>query len=324
VGLLFGFVVLLSSSLLLGLTLNLSFRALRAVRLGSGSKGEPAAGRDLRPVFPALGSASALFLLLSVRPVLAAVLASLPAFLGFGVVSAAAIAFLRGRRSPLRGGIAASGLFAGVLALFVFSLFRFLTAAMSPLSGETLAALVEVEPIRLARPLHFEKGPASISVQAGSPAVRLTLSPVESGDVRESLQFELPGEKWGVGGEVLEVRHWLLFFGSRAFFRLTHVDAKFRDNEVPHYGRNLPGYDPAEVTARLEEKIPLLERTVRDLTGARVESTRYEDVVYRAIDDGRHFALYARDRGGFVPRAISEEEYRRRVGSGPARPTVVP
>ncbi|MBI1848715.1 MAG: hypothetical protein HYR85_00070 [Planctomycetes bacterium] len=318
--LLLGFSVLFMSSLLFGLTIVLFIGAIRAMR--SSAQGG-AAGRDLRPLFPALFAATGLFLLLSLPPVLSAVRASLPAFIAFGVVSAAAIAFWRKRRGVARSGVVASCLFAGAVVLFVFALFRFLTAAMSPLDGETLAALVAVEPTKLEHDVTVEKGPATLTIHAGSPAVRLTLTPMDD-EQTGSLRFELPGEKWGVGGEVLEVKNWLLFFGTRAFFRLTHVDAKFTDNEIPHYGKNLPGYDPKETMARLEAKVPFLERTVRDLCGAHVESTRYEDVVYRRVDEGRFYALVARDQGGFVPRPISEEEYRRQLGPRAGEPQVVP
>jgi hypothetical protein len=321
VSLLLGFSVLFLASLLLGLTIVLVFSAFGAMRRGvPGST----AGRDLRPLFPALFAATGLFLLLSLPPVLAAVRASLPAFVAFGVTSAAAIAWFRRRGGVVRGGVVASSLFGGAVVLFVFALFRFLTAAMSPLDGETLAALVEVEPTALDHDLTVDKGPATLTIRAGAKAVRVTLTPMDEDEQAGSLRFELPGEKWGVGGEVLEVKNWLLFFGNRAFFRLTHVDAKFLDNEIPHYGKNLPDFDPAETTARLEAKVPFLERTVRDLCGAHVESTRFEDVVYRRVDEGRYYAIVARDQGGFVPRPITEEDYRSRLGSRAAPPRVVP
>ncbi len=314
-GLVFAFLLLFVSTLILGITVDLAVRALSSLRAGE---------RELRPILRALLAASALFLLLSVPQVLGVVSASLPAFLLFGAVAALSIAFYRRRRGPIRGGVVATALLGGSAMLFVFSIFQFLTTALSPLNGETLAAYVEVEPMRLEHDVRTEKGPAMLTIRAGSDAIRLIVTPEEKGEIAMPLKFELPGQRWGIGGEVLVVRNWLFLFGTRAFFRLTHVDAKFDDNEIPHYGRNLPGYDPSDTRARLEEKVPILERTVRELCGAHVESTRYEDVVYRRAAEGRFYAIYARNQGGFVPRPLTEEEYRARVGSAAEKAQVVP
>jgi hypothetical protein len=206
--------------------------------------------------------------------------------------------------------------------LLVVSAYGFVTGDFAPLPREELAALVEVQPSTLRAPLHrsyplgaFVPGatdsrePIEVTFPVKTPSVQLTIHTMDRGRRRDTTRCELPGNLWGIGGQVIEVENWLFLFGRRAFYRLTTVDAKFEDNRLPHVGENLPGYDPGSLPRRLDDLVPVLDRHVKDMCAVEQTLTDYDFITYTPSQRGRHFGVYARRSGGFAPRSLTPEEF---------------
>lgn len=235
-------------------------------------------------------------------------------------LGAGAVLFAVALRGVLPGGgvarkggallFAASG---GALVLVSASV-AWLTASHTAFSGETLAALVEVTPTRFEAPFTHRTERAEVTYRAGTEAVDVAVATVDGdrGDFRG--RFLLPGDSWGLGGRILEMDRYFLFLGKKTFFRVTDVQARFRGRPTePHYGEPLGPEPPEADAAKIAASLPFGAGTLGSLFGAESRPfDEYDAVVYPAAR-GRHFAVYAKSSGGFVPRALGEEEFREKA-----------
>ncbi len=199
----------------------------------------------------------------------------------------------------------------GGAVVVVTSSMAFLTDSYSRWNGETLAALVDVEPARFEAPFTHRTNEAEVSYRAGTEAVDVAVATIEDGRGVFRGRHLLPGDSFGIGGRILEIERFWFVLGKRTYFRVTDVAARFRGRpEVPHYGARL--YAPGDDSEgkRLDAKLPLLERRLGEIFGAATRPVdEYDAVVYPARD-GRHFTVWARSSGGLVPRAVDRDEFR--------------
>jgi hypothetical protein len=228
-----------------------------------------------------------------------------------GIVAAVLLAWSSSRRGLLLKGASGVVFLLAAAVLLTFSIFQFVTADHTAFRGEELVALVEVTGAEL--PPNFDASTDDYTLIYKRPVrgLDLTLHYMDGTEPAHPVTVTLPGEKWGLGGYVMQVRNWFFFFGDRAFYRLTTIDAKFHDNEMAHYGENLPGYDPVDTESRLDEQIPLVNRKLGELCNVETRETEWEEVVYRPVSAGRYWAIYIQPTGGSIPRALEPEEYER-------------
>ena len=252
------------------------------------------------------------FFFIKIPRIREAVVAGLPYFLGMGLLTMGLVAWAARRR----GGIAAKGamgaIFVGACAvLLTFSIFEFVTARHTAFREGELLALVEVQ--RDEWPTHEIENDAVIvrykDESTPIPAMRIELHYFEEGEPAPPFETMLPGEKWGIGGELMVVKNWYFFFGDRTFCRLTGIDAKFEDLKIASVGENLPGFDPDSDPRPLDEEVPLLNRKLREICRVERSPMRFDQFVYQSIDAGRHFGIYLKPGGGLQPKALSAEEF---------------
>jgi hypothetical protein len=233
-------------------------------------------------------------------------------FTWFAVMAGAAclvMAWGVSRRGAMSRGLSGLVFLIAAASLLTFSIFQFVTAHHTSFQGEELVALVDVSETQLPPDFDASTPDFTLVYRTSVKGVDLRLFYLEEGKPAHPVSFVLPGEKWGVGGYLMQVHNWFFLFGNRTFYRLTTVDAKFRDNEMAHYGRNLPGYDPDDSPSRLEEQIPLVNRKLGEICRVESRKIEYEDVVYMPVSEGRFWGIYIQPGGGFVPRRLPPEEF---------------
>ena len=94
-----------------------------------------------------------------------------------------------------------------------------------------------------------------------------------------------------------------------SFFRITHVEGRFRNQpEEPHYGEWLTEEETAAARNRLDTMVPIVDRELKELLGIDERPIEY-DALVSPVTPSRHFAIYAKDSGGFIPRALDEAEF---------------
>jgi hypothetical protein len=250
------------------------------------------------------------FFYVNIPRIFAAVTEGFPYFVAMAGVAALVMTWGVNRRGAVSRGASGVVFLLAASSLLTFSIFQFVTAHHTPFRGEELVALVEVSETQL--PPNFDASTEDYTLvyKKGVKGVDLELHYFDEGKPAPPIAYTLPGEKWGVGGYLMQVHNWLFLFGNRTFYRLTTVDAKFRDNEMAHYGRNLPGYDPNDTRTRLEEQIPLFNRKLGEICDVETRKIEYEDVVYQPVSAGRYWGIYIRPGGGFVPKRLEADEYR--------------
>jgi len=301
IGFLEEFVLLLLSGTFLGLCLYVSTRFL--VRWARGKTGFLAATGPMALL-------ALFFFYISIPRIRAAALEGLPYFLTMGLCAAVGIAFWGGRGRGFLGKSVAGILFASAAAiLLTFSIFQFVTAGHTTFGDGDLIALVAVTPEQLPPGTRIENDAVSVEYASDRPvaAVRMQLHYLEDGKPAPPFHVTLPGEKWGVGGQILRVHNWFFLFGERTLCRLTGVDAQFEDLEIATVGMHLPSYDPD--AQPLETEIPLFNRKLRELCNVETTQLEYDQFIYQHIDAGRYFGIYIHPGGGFVPKPLSTEEF---------------
>ncbi len=79
----------------------------------------------------------------------------------------------------------------------------------------------------------------------GSDAFELLLTPVVNGEPQEVQSYILKGEKWSVGGDILEWQSYMNFLGLRSMYRLTRVQGHYvhADDEMT---RDITAYSLVE------------------------------------------------------------------------------
>lgn len=302
IGFLEEFVLLVLSGTFLGLCLFASTRFLVKWARGKVSFGA-AAGPILLLAL--------LFFFINIPRIRAAALEGLPYFLGMGLVSMLVISWVSRGRGFVSKGFSGLVFVSACAVLLTFSIFQFVTARHTSLREGELVALIEVTPTELP-PGHEIENDAVLVRYKGNrpvPAIDIELLYYEDGKAAPPLSITLPGEKWGIGGELMHVRNWFWLFGDRTFCRLTGVDAKFNDLETASVGYNLPGYDPDTEREPLETQVPIVNRKLRELCNVETVSLSFEQFVYQPVEAGSYFAIYLQPGGGFVPKPISPEEF---------------
>ncbi len=307
------FVLLLALGLVLGLVFLFVFRFFLSFLTGASK---------IKPILGTLLFSALLALSVGVPSIRELLLIHVVEVSLFGLLFALVLATTMGARKRTQASLI-GGTFAIVcVLLFVMTSFAFVTSDYSPLRGEELAALVEVEPtvlteaISRSHPLNesvpntaTQTAPITVNFPSQTPAINIKVYTLTDGKIANTSSSCLPGSVWGVGGQVIEIKNWLMLFGQRAFYRLTTLDAKFEDNRLPHVGENLPGYDPWELDRRLDQIVPLVDRRLKDVCSVRQVTTDYDFITYVPASRGRHFGIFARPQGGFVPRALTEGEF---------------
>jgi len=294
------FLLLLVSGIFLGVCLYASVRFLV-----HWSRGHAGLLNASGPVF----LLAIFFFFLNIPRIRVAVDEGLAYFLVMAAITCVLLAWGTRRRDVVSRGMSGVLFLLATVTLLTFSIFQFVTADHTAFRGEELVALVDATDTQL--PPNFDASTEEFTLvyKTRIPAVNLKLYYLEEGRPASPLAFMLPGEKWGVGGYVMHVRNWFFLLGDRTFYRLTSVDAKFRDNEIPHAGRNLPGYDLDETRSRLEEKIPFLNRKIGEICHVETQATEYEDMVFQPVSAGRYWGIYIQPGGGFVPRQLDPDEF---------------
>ena len=208
-----------------------------------------------------------------------------------------------------KGGALLFGASGGAVVLVTASV-AYLTGSYSAFSGETLAALVEVGPTRFDAPFTHRTDRAEVTYRAGTEAVEVAVATIDGDSGAYRGRFLLPGDSWGLGGRILEIEKWYLLFGKRTYFKVTDVEARFRGRPTePHYGEPLDE-EPAETdAARLATGVPFSSKTLGEIFGAASKPIDEYDAVVYPVSDGRHFAVYAKSSGGFVPRALEPDAF---------------
>lgn len=238
---------------------------------------------------------------------------ALPLGLGALLFAVALRGLLPGGGAARKGGALLFGASGGALVLVTASV-AYLTSSHSAFSGETLAALVEVVPTRFEAPFTHRTERAEVTYRAGTEAVEVAVATVagDRGDFRG--RFLLPGDSWGLGGRILEIDRYYLFLGKKTFFRVTDIQARFRGRPTePHYGEPIGPAPPEADAAKLAASLPFGAGTLASLFGAESRPfDEYDAVVYPAAR-GRHFAVFAKSAGGFVPRSLDAAAFRAEV-----------
>ncbi len=248
------------------------------------------------------------FFVINIPRIRAAVVEGLPYFLAMGFVAAGVVAVAR-RRGVVGKGIGGVAFLTACAALMTFSIFQFATARHSAYQEGELIALVETRPTDLPAGHTIANGVSTVTYHEPVDAVHIQLHYLEDGEPAEPFQTVLPGQRWGIGGELLHVRQWMFLFGDRTLCRLTGVDAKFDDPTTATVGFPVPGYDPD--SRPLEADIPIVQRKVKDLCGIEETQLGFDQFIYQRVEKSgpQYWGIYVKPGAGFVPKALSLEEF---------------